>query len=171
MKRMGQLFLEDYRHMKKLQKLRDRCAKVSILKFYFNYLIELKRRKFVKTYGCEVSPGATIGNCYFLHPIGLVIGRDAIIEDGVIIMSGITFGSLKADGAIGKQHVKTGTLIGTGAKILGDLTIGENCVIGANSVVTKDVPNNSLVVGYNIIKEKKNKEYIKLDVFEDAYAK
>jgi serine O-acetyltransferase len=171
MKRTGQLFLEDYKKMKKYMKLRDKFNNFSILKNFFNLLIELKRRDFVKKYGSEVSPGCTIKKAYFLHPLGIVIGRDAIIEDNVVIMSNVTFGALRADNYIGKQHVKRGTMIGTGARILGELTVGEDCIIGANSVVTKDIPDNSLVVGYNIIKDKKNKNYINLELLHSELNK
>lgn len=130
----------------------------------------MQRKKFVKKYGSEVSPGAMIGNTYFLYPIGLVIGRDAIIENNVVIMSNITFGALRADNYIGKQHIKEGTLIGTRARILGELTIGKNCVIGANSVVTRDIPDNSIVVGYNVVKKKDNKvKYIDFELLRKEY--
>lgn len=170
MKRIGVCFLEDYKKMKKYMKIRDEFKRVFLLRIFFNFLIEVKRRDFVRKYGSEVSPGATIGEAYFAHPLGLVIGRDAIIEDEVVIMSNITFGSLRADNYIGRQHIKKGTLIGTGAKILGELTIGENCVIGANSVVTKDVPADSIVVGYNIIKKKDNRiKYIDFETLRREY--
>lgn len=85
-------------------------------------------------------------------------------------MSNTTFGALRADNYIGKQHIKEGTLIGTGARILGELTIGKNCVIGANSVVTRDIPDNSIVVGYNVVKKKDNKvKYIDFELLEKEY--
>lgn len=172
MKRIGVCFLEDYKKMKKYMKIRDNFKNIFLLKILFNLLVELKRRDFVRKYGSEVSPGAQIGEAYFAHPLGLVIGRDAIIEDEVVIMSNITFGGLRVDNHIGKQHIKRGTLIGTGARILGELTIGENCVIGANSVVTKDVPADSVVVGYNIIKKKDNKiKYVDFELLRKEYRK
>ena len=77
---------------------------------------------------------------------------------------------LRADNYIGKQHIKEGTLIGTRARILGELTIGKNCVIGANSVVTRDIPDNSIVVGYNVVKKKDNKvKYIDFELLKKEY--
>lgn len=166
-KRPGVIFLEEYRKMKRYMKLRD---KNKFLAPIFNFLIEWKRRDFIRKFGRECSPGATIKKVYFLHPLGLVIGRDAILEDNVVVMSNVTFGALRADNYIGKQHIKEGTLVGTGARILGTVTIGKNCVVGANAVVTKDVPDNHIVIGHNIIKPKKeNEEYIKFNLLEKEY--
>lgn len=166
-KRPGVIFLEDYKKMKKYMELRD---KNKFLKGIFNFLIEWKRRDFIRKFGSECSPGATIKKVYFGHPLGLVIGRDAILEDNVVVMSNVTFGALQVDNHIGKQHIKEGTLVGTGARILGTVTIGKNCVIGANAVVTKDVPDNHIVIGYNIIKPKsEGKKYIRFDLLENEY--
>ena len=76
------------------------------------------------------------------------------MADGVIIHQNVTFGALRFDpetrlGIPCQQIVGKNTIIGAGAKILGDVIIGENCTIGANAVVTKDVPSNTTVVGYN----------------------
>lgn len=166
-KRPGVIFIEDYRKMKKYMYLRE---KISFLAPFFNFLVELKRRDFIKKFGSECSPGAKINKVYFGHPLGLVIGRDAILEDNVVVMSNVTFGALKVDNFIGKQHIKEGSLIGTGARILGTVTIGKNCIVGANAVVTKDVPDNHIVVGYNIIKPRdENKNYINFKLLEKEY--
>lgn len=96
----------------------------------------------------DIHPGATIGNGVFIdHAIGVVIGETAIVEDGVLIYQGVTLGGVSLDP--GKRHptIKKDTVIGSGSKILGNITIGENCKIGANSVVIKDVAANSTAVG------------------------
>lgn len=98
--------------------------------------------------GIEIHPGATIGKGLIIdHGTGVVIGETAIIGDDCLIYHGVTLGGT------GKQHKKrhptlgNNVMIGCGAKVLGNITIGDNAKIGANSVVTKDVPPNSSVVG------------------------
>ncbi len=96
----------------------------------------------------DIHPGATIGRRVFIdHGFGVVIGETSIIEDDVLIYQGVTLGGVSL--SQGKRHptIKKHTVIGSGAKILGNITIGENCKIGANSVVVKDVPCSSTAVG------------------------
>ena len=83
-----------------------------------------------------------------------MIGGGAILSDGVIIHQNVTLGALRFDvkekrGIPCNQVVGENTIIGCGAKILGDVVIGKNCIIGANAVVTKDVPDCTTVVGFN----------------------
>ena len=98
--------------------------------------------------GIDIHPGAKIGRRVFIdHGIGVVIGETTEIEDDVLIYQQVTLGgvSLKK----GKRHptIKSGTVIGAGAKVLGNITLGKNVRIGANSVVIKDIPDNSTAVG------------------------
>ncbi len=96
----------------------------------------------------DIHPGATIGRRVFIdHGFGVVIGETSIIEDDVLIYQGVTLGGVSLNQ--GKRHptIKKHTVIGSGAKILGNITIGERCKIGANSVVVKDVPCSSTAVG------------------------
>ena len=98
--------------------------------------------------GIEIHPGAKIGKNLFIdHGSGVVIGETSIIGDNVIIYHGVTLGGVK--NIKGKRHptIKDNVMIGCGSKILGDITIGENSKIGANSVVLKDVGCNTTVVG------------------------
>ncbi|ROH91663.1 serine acetyltransferase [Stagnimonas aquatica] len=83
------------------------------------------------------------------HPAGIVIGAGVVIEDNVTVYQQVTLGGArKGDYLDGNYpHIKKGTVIFAGAKILGKLTVGENSVIGANAVVTKDVPDNCIAVG------------------------
>ncbi|CAM3856029.1 serine O-acetyltransferase [Arcobacter cloacae] len=100
---------------------------------------------FTKT---DIHPAATIGRRVFIdHAIGVVIGATAIVEDDVLIYQGVTLGGVSLDK--GKRHptIKSNVVIGSGAKVLGNITIGANCKIGANSVVVCDVPDNSTAVG------------------------
>ncbi len=96
----------------------------------------------------DIHPGATIGRRVFIdHGVGVVIGETTIIEDDVLIYQQVTLGGVST--RKGKRHptIKSGTVIGAGAKILGDITIGENAKVGANSVVVKEVPANCTAVG------------------------
>jgi serine O-acetyltransferase len=96
----------------------------------------------------DIHPGATIGNRVFIdHGTGVVIGQTAIIEDDVLIYQGVTLGGVSL--TAGKRHptIKRGVVIGAGAKILGNITIGENSKVGANSVVVRNVPENSTAIG------------------------
>ena len=98
--------------------------------------------------GIEIHPGARIGKGLFIdHGMGVVIGETAIIGDNVLIYQGVTLGGTGLEK--GKRHPTIGNnvVIGTGAKVLGNISIGDNSYIGANAVVIKDVPPNSTVVG------------------------
>jgi serine O-acetyltransferase len=96
----------------------------------------------------DIHPAATIGRRVFIdHGTGVVIGETAIIEDDVLIYQGVTLGGVSLDQ--GKRHptVKKGAVIGAGAKVLGNIIIGEYAKIGANSVVVKEVPDNATAIG------------------------
>lgn len=98
--------------------------------------------------GIEIHPGARIGKRLFIdHGMGVVIGETCEIGNNVTIYQGVTLGGTGKEK--GKRHptVKDNALIASGAKVLGSITIGENAKIGAGSVVLKDVPPNSTVVG------------------------
>ena len=98
--------------------------------------------------GIEIHPKATIGNSLFIdHGMGVVIGETAIIGDNVTLYQGVTLGGTGKEK--GKRHPTVGNnvVIGAGAKILGNIKIGDNSYIGSNAVVIKDVPDNSTVVG------------------------
>ena len=98
--------------------------------------------------GIEIHPGAQIGRRLFIdHGMGVVIGETAIVGDDVTLYQGVTLGGTGKEK--GKRHptVRNNVTIGTGAKVLGNITIGENCRIGSGSVVLRNVPANSTVVG------------------------
>jgi len=98
--------------------------------------------------GIEIHPGAVIGKGFFIdHGMGVVIGETAIIGDNVTLFQGVTLGGTGKE--TGKRHPTVGNnvVVGAGAKILGNITVGENSYIGANAVVIRDVPHNSTVVG------------------------
>ncbi len=98
--------------------------------------------------GIEIHPGATIGRGLFIdHGMGVVIGETAEIGNDVTLYHGVTLGGTSLEK--GKRHPTIGdrVTIGTGAKVLGAITIGDDSRIGANAVVVKSVPANSVVVG------------------------
>jgi serine O-acetyltransferase len=98
--------------------------------------------------GIEIHPAARIGKSFFIdHGMGVVIGETADIGDNVTLYQGVTLGGTGF--ASGKRHptVQDNVTIGSGAKLLGPITVGHGAKIGANSVVIHDVPPNSTVVG------------------------
>ena len=98
--------------------------------------------------GIEIHPAATIGEGFFIdHGMGVVIGQTAEIGDDVTLYQGVTLGGTGF--ATGKRHptVQDNVTIGSGAKLLGPITVGHGSKIGAGSVVIHDVPPNSTVVG------------------------
>ena len=98
--------------------------------------------------GIEIHPAAFIGERLFIdHGSGVVIGETAIIGDDCTIFQGVTLGGTGKDR--GKRHptLCNGVFVGAGAKILGNIEIGNNVKIGANAVVLTDVPDNATAVG------------------------
>ncbi|WP_083256053.1 serine O-acetyltransferase [Domibacillus iocasae] len=115
-------------------------------KFYFIARVISQISRFFT--GIEIHPGARIGRGLFIdHGMGVVIGETCEIGDNVTLYQGVTLGGTGKEK--GKRHptVLDGALIATGAKVLGSITVGECARIGAGSVVLKDVPPNSTVVG------------------------
>ncbi len=98
--------------------------------------------------GIEIHPGATIGRGLFIdHGMGVVIGETAVIGNEVTMFQGSTLGGTGKQR--GKRHPTVGShvVVGAGAKVLGNITVGDGAMIGANAVVVRDVPANSTVVG------------------------
>src|ERR1700726_224901 len=98
--------------------------------------------------GIEIHPGAEIGRRLFIdHGMGTVIGETAVVGDDVTLYQGVTLGGTGKEK--GKRHPTLGNniSIGSGAKLLGNITIGDNCRVGAGSVVLRNVPANSTIVG------------------------
>jgi serine O-acetyltransferase len=98
--------------------------------------------------GIEIHPAAQIGRRLFIdHGMGVVIGETSIVGDDVTLYQGVTLGGTGKEK--GKRHPTVGSdvVIGSGAKVLGDIRVGDRCRIGAGSVVLRDVPDDSTVVG------------------------
>ena len=105
--------------------------------------------------GIEIHPKAKIGKNLFIdHGMGVVIGETSEIGDNVTIYHGVTLGGISPSIDSDKQRnvkrhptLKNNVVVGSGAQILGPIIVGENAKVGANAVVTKDVPDNAVMVG------------------------
>ncbi|MCQ2976943.1 MAG: serine O-acetyltransferase [archaeon] len=109
--------------------------------------------------GIEIHPGAQIGKRVFIdHGMGVVIGETAIVGNDVLIYQGVVLGGTSL--SKGKRHptVEDGVVVGSGAKVLGNITLGKSSKIGAGSVVLRDVPPGTTAVGVpsRIVQEKRN---------------
>jgi len=100
------------------------------------------------TFGVDIHPAAKIGKgIMFDHATGIVIGETAVVDDCVSILQSVTLGGTGKESGDRHPKVRRGVLIGPGAKILGNIEIGEGSKITASSVVLKDIPPHSLVAG------------------------
>jgi len=100
--------------------------------------------------GVEIHPQAQIGKRLFIdHGTGCVIGQTAIVGDDVTLYHGVTLGGVGKEGEADKRHptLKNDVMVGSGAQILGNITIGEHARVGSNSVVVKDVPAGCTAIG------------------------
>ncbi len=117
------------------------------LKGHKRLALEISFRAKIKT-GIEIHPAATIGTRVFIdHGVGLVIGETAEIGNDVVLYQGVTLGGTGKE--TGKRHptLEDGVMVSAGASVLGPVRVGRNSKIGAGSVVLKDVPPDSTVVG------------------------
>ena len=98
--------------------------------------------------GIEIHPGATIGRRFFIdHGMGVVIGETTIVGDDVLLYKGVVLGGTSLESKKRHPTIGNNVVVGTNAIVLGDIEIGENCKIGAGSVVTKTAPPGSTIVG------------------------
>lgn len=147
------------RHIRTMQKAKQRARhhpNNPILHLFFTWRAAALHRKIFTRYACDITPDCTLGNIIFRHPIGIVIGGGAQLADGVIVHQNVTLGALQFDpierrGLPCTQIIGENTILCAGAKILGNVVIGKNCIIGANAVITIDVPDHHTAVGYNKI--------------------
>lgn len=132
----------------RLVRLNKKYGKLGVyLSLIFNAIIRL----FVS---CDISVFCKLGKVKIPHAIGIVIGSTAVVEDGTVIMANVCIGSAFGDRRENNhKYAKIGKncVLGANACIIGGVTIGDNCIIGAGAVITKDIPENSVVVGNNRI--------------------
>ncbi|NMH59909.1 serine O-acetyltransferase [Alteromonas ponticola] len=101
-----------------------------------------------QTFGVDIHPAASVGQgVMFDHATGIVVGETAVIEDNVSILQNVTLGGTGHESGDRHPKIRQGVLIGAGAKILGNIEIGEGSKVGAGSVVLSDVPEHVTVVG------------------------
>jgi serine O-acetyltransferase len=101
-----------------------------------------------QTFGVDIHPAARIGRGIFIdHGTGVVVGETAVIENDVSLLQGVTLGGTGKHSGDRHPKVRAGVLISAGAKVLGNIEIGEGAKIGAGSVVLKDVPPHTTAVG------------------------
>lgn len=137
-------------------------------KFYFIARAISQMNRFFT--GIEIHPGAKIGRRLFIdHGMGIVIGETCEIGDDAILYQGVTLGGTGQER--GKRHptLKDNATIYSGAKILGAITIGEHSIVGAGSVVLKDVPDHSTAVGVPARIAVQNGQRIRLELDQDQY--
>lgn len=151
---LSEEFIFLIRLMQRFNQNIERYKDSKFLRKINSLLVFLLHKRIFRKFACDITPSCKLGNVVFRHPTGIVIGGGAVLADGVIIHQNVTFGALRFDekekrGIPCQQIVGQDTIIGCGAKVLGDITIGKNCIIGANAVVTKDVPDGTTVVGFN----------------------
>jgi serine O-acetyltransferase len=111
--------------------------------------------------GVEIHPAASIGRRFFIdHGMGVIIGETAVLGDDVLLYQGVTLGGTGNES--GKRHPTLGdrVVVGAGAKVLGNIRIGSDTRVGANSVVLHDVPPHSTVVGIpgKVVRRRKGDE-------------
>ena len=121
------------------------------LKFFARFLMQIAR--FLT--GIEIHPAAKIGKNFFIdHGMGVVIGETSEIEDNVTLYHSVTLGGISPSINSGEQRgvkrhptLKNNVVVGSGAQVLGPIIVGEFAKIGANAVVTRDVPEHAIMVG------------------------
>lgn len=120
-----------------------------LYRHHIKLLPEMIKFRTMKRYSCEISPYANIGEGLFIpHTIGIIIGHEVIIGNNCEIFQNVTIGSnRKEKNGRFMPIIGDNVSIGTGAIIVGPITIGNNVIIGANSYVDKNIPSNSLVIG------------------------
>lgn len=117
--------------------------------------------------GIEIHPGATIGKRLFIdHGMGVVIGETTVIGDDCLLYQGVTLGGVGTGQYHCKRHptLQNNIMVSAGAKLIGNITIGSGSIIGAQTVVLKDVPNDCTVVGIPAFIVKENGVKVKREL-------
>lgn len=161
MKRQFIKFLFDYLTKREIKKRASLDVRVMSFMYKHNliFLAKYWKRKIQYKYSMDIDIRASIHpTTKFGHTVGIVIGENAKISKKVTILQGVTIGgSFNSHNA---QTIGSGTYLCAGAKIIGNVTIGEKCIIGANAVITRDVPDEKVVVSYNKIVDKNSNNYL-----------
>lgn len=133
-----------------IEKLYYRALKYTKKGRFFNYVAIYFIKKINRKFSCYLSAKASVGEgIKFPHPVGVVIGDGVVISERVTIYQNVTLGAARLGEGQKGLYPKIGSdvVIFAGAKIIGNITIGDGAIIGANAVVTKSIPANSSAVG------------------------
>lgn len=138
--KLSEVLVSDRFHVLVLQRLRERARKHRV-----PLVNTVLRRVSTVMYGLEIGNEVTVGDgVSFVHPIANVVGGDAKIGHRVRFMGNVTVGTAKENGY---PIIEDDVTIGAGARVLGPVVVGRGSIIGANAVVVRDVPPNSIVTG------------------------
>ena len=108
----------------------------------------LIKNRNIRLTGCDIDPAAQIGKGLKIgHPVGIVISGKAVLGENVIVHTGVVIGTQHKEKWDANVHIGNDVELGVGAKLLGDITIGDHVIVGANAVVLSDVPSDSIAVG------------------------
>ena len=167
---MDRVKLFIYKHFE-FDRVGERKVKKSIAVWHKGGVLNRARAKLMwnhirRKYTCNIFPGITCGSDLRLeHLMMIAIGKTAILGNNVRIYSGVqiaakVIGDEERKGANVRRHAKIGNnvILGNGCILIGPITIGDNCIIGARAIVTHDVPPNSVVIGTNQIRERREDE-------------
>lgn len=123
----------------------------------FQFIAMIMNNRNIKKYNCEIYPQATIGEGFYIpHCVGIVVGSTTVLGKNCTLYPNVVFGSKlspNSEAPKGRRHAQVGDncIFGANSSIIGDITIGNNVTIGAGAVITKDIPDNAIVVGINKI--------------------
>ena len=121
----------------------------------FQVIAMLMNNRNIKKYNCEIYPQATIGDGFYIpHCVGIVVGSTTVLGKNCTLYPNVVFGaklSPNDKAPVGRRHAIVGDncVFGANSSIIGDINIGNNVTVGAGAVITKDVPDNAVVVGVN----------------------
>tara|TARA_R110000765_G_scaffold205329_1_gene310100 strand:+ start:4528 stop:4989 length:462 start_codon:yes stop_codon:yes gene_type:complete len=133
---------------KKILKLHLMANKFNKKGFIGKFIADRIKKKIIYNFGCYISPKCSIADTVvFPHPTGIVIGEGVVIGKGTTIYQNVTFGAARRGQSNLYPQVGENVTVYAGAVIIGDIVIGDNAVIGANSVVNKDVKHCQTVAG------------------------
>lgn len=129
-------------------------------KHNLRFLAKYWKRKIQYKYAMDIDYRANIHpTTKFAHTVGIVIGENAKINANVTILQNVTLGG--SFNSTNSQIIHSGTTLCAGAIIIGKVNIGKNCIVGANAVVTKDIADDKVVVGYNKVLDIPSDHYLK----------
>lgn len=129
-------------------------------KHNLRFLAKYWKRKIQYKYAMDIDYRANIhSTTKFDHTVGIVIGENAKINANVTILQCVTLGG--SFNSTNSQIIDSGTTLCAGAKIIGNVKIGKRCIVGANAVVTKDIADDKVVVGYNKVLDVPSDHYLK----------